>query len=386
MARKRYLIVAMDLGESAPGTVFKTLAKSLYKYADIDILSPTFDDTYSLEGIRKTKLKDYIQLSWQETKDIWNQRKYNPHNQAWVLRNLYSTIKSTSGRKYDGVITFTSMNFFPSISLGRIISQILNLPWSIYSVDGIPSPVEWLEGDNTIHRLLSDHINRSCRKADFIFSSNEYMMRYQQRICVDFKGKWNYLYTPHKQNRNYCKSEHKDYHFLYTGALYGLRRIEGLIAGFRLFLQIHPDSKMIFVGNADMAFFQSATDLIQSRNIILKPFCKDLAPYFQDADVLVDIGADIPDDVFLSSKIISYLPIDRPILALTGANSPARGIMKGCHSIVHCSNQEEDVFQAMQGCIAAIGKGIADRNELLIEFDADTIARKLYDIISDTTH
>ena len=56
--------------------------------------------------------------------------------------------------------------------------------------------------------------------------------------------------------------------------------------------------------------------------------------------------------------------------------------MKGCHSIVHCSNQEEDVFQAMQGCIAAIGKGIADRSELLIEFDADTIARKLYDIIS----
>lgn len=29
MARKRYLIVAMDLGESAPGTVFKTLAKSM---------------------------------------------------------------------------------------------------------------------------------------------------------------------------------------------------------------------------------------------------------------------------------------------------------------------------------------------------------------------
>ena len=138
MARKRYLIVAMDLGESAPGTVFKTLAKSMYKYADIDILSPTFDDTYSLEGIRKTKLKDYIQLSWQETTDIWKQRKYNPHNQAWVLRNLYRAIKSTSGRKYDGVITFTSMNFFPSISLGRIISQILNLPWSIYSVDGIP--------------------------------------------------------------------------------------------------------------------------------------------------------------------------------------------------------------------------------------------------------
>lgn len=386
MDRKRYLIVAMDLGESAPGTVFKTLAKSMFKYADIDILSPTFDDTYSLEGIRRTKLKGYSQLSWQETKDIWKQRKYNPHNQFWVLRNLYRAFKSIIGKKYDGVITFTSMNFFPSISLGRIISQMLGVPWSIYSVDGIPSPVEWLEDDKTIHRLLSDHINRSCRKADFIFSSNEYMMRYQQSICVDFKGKWDYLYTPHKQSQNYCKSDHKGYHFLYTGALYGLRRIEGLIAGFRLFLQIHPNSEMIFVGNADPTFFQSATDLIQSGNIVLKPFSKDLTPYFQDADVLVDIGADIPDDVFLSSKIISYLPIDRPILALTGVNSPARGIMKGCHSIIHCCNQEEDVFQAMQDCIAAIDKGIADRNELLKEFDADTIARKLYDIISGNTH
>ena len=116
MDRKRYLIVAMDLGESAPGTVFKTLAKSIYKYADIDILSPVFDDTYSLEGIRKIKLKDYIPLSWQETKDIWNQRKYNPHNQFWVLRNLYRSIKSISGPKYDGVITFTSMIFsHPSV-------------------------------------------------------------------------------------------------------------------------------------------------------------------------------------------------------------------------------------------------------------------------------
>lgn len=386
MERKRYLIVAMDMGESAPGTVFKTLARSMYKYADIDVLSATFDETYSMEGIGKTKLKNYIQLDWQRTKDIWNRRKFNPKNQWWVLKNLYRTIKSIRGRKYDGVITFTSMNFFPSISLGRIISKRLHLPWAIYSVDGIPSPVEWLEGDRDIHKLLSEHINKSCRNADFIFSSNEYMMRYQQRICNDFKGKWSYLYTPHKQNQNYSKSVHNGYRFLYTGALYGLRKTDGLIAGFRRFLHIHPNSKMIFVGNTDRSFFQSATDLIQSGNIILQPFCKDLTAYFQDADVLMDIGADIPDDVFLSSKIVSYLPIDRPILAVTGANSPARGIMKGCRSIIHCGNQEEEAYQAMQDCIKAIDKGIADRYELIMEFDSDTIAKKLYDTISGNTH
>ena len=382
MERKRYLIVAMDMGDSAPGTVFRTLAKSMLKHADIDVISPMFDETDPMEGIGKTKLKNYVVLDWLKTKKIWKRYKFDPKNQLWILKNLYRTIKSIRGRKYDGVITLTSMNFFPSISLGQIISKRLHLPWTIYSVDGIPSPVEWLEGDDTIHKLLSGHINKSCRNADFIFSSNEYMMRYQQRICPDFKGKWSYIYTPHKQNQDYCKSYHKGYHFLYTGALYGLRKIEGLLAGFRRFLQIHPNSEMIFVGNSDRSFFQSATDLIQSGNIILQPFSKDLTTYFQDADILMDIGADIPDDVFLSSKIVSYLPIDRPILAVTGANSPARGIMKGCRSIIHCCNQEEDAYQAMQDCIEAIGKGIADRNELITEFEADTIARKLYNTIS----
>lgn len=386
MERKRYLIVAMDMGDSAPGTVFKTLAKSLYKYADIDILSPTFDENDSLEGIGKTKLRDYFLPSWQEVRDSWNRRKYNPSDRRWIRKNLYRAIKSTIGQKYDGVITFTSMNFFPSIYMGRILSRILRIPWSIYSVDGIPSPVEWLDGDHTIHKLLSEHINKSCTKADIIFSSNEYMMRYQQQICTDFKGRWSYLYTPHKQSQDYRKSGHSGYRFLYTGALYGLRKIEGLIAGFRRFLQNHPDSKIIFVGYAAPSFFQSESDLIQNGNIILRPFSKDLTEYYQDADVLLDIGADIPDDVFLSSKIVSYLPIDRPILAITGANSPARGIMNGCRSIIHCGNQEEEVFQAMQECIEAIGKGISDRNELIRDFDADSIAGKLYGIISGDKH
>lgn len=142
MERKRYLIVAMDMGDSAPGTVFRTLAKSMLKHADIDVISPMFDETDPMEGIGKTKLKTYVVLDWLKTKKIWKRYKFDPKNQLWILKNLYRTIKSIRGRKYDGVITFTSMNFFPSISLGQIISKRLHLPWTIYSVDGIPSPVE----------------------------------------------------------------------------------------------------------------------------------------------------------------------------------------------------------------------------------------------------
>ena len=375
----------MDMGDSAPGVVFKTLSKALYKYADVDVLSPKFDKCDTLEGIGKTRLHHYRSISWPDIKKLWKYFRFNYNDLWWIMVNLYPAVKSLHKKKYHGVISFTSMNFFPSIRLGKILARILDVPWSIYSVDGIPSPVDWLDGDDEIHALLSAHIDRCCRNADFMFSSNKFMMAYQKQICHSFAGKWSYLYTPYKQKSDYARSEHKDYNFLYTGSLYGLRRVDGILAGFRLFLQDYSDSKLIFVGAADQSFFDSAQDLIRNGNVIVHPFSRDLTAYYQDADVLVDIGADIPDDVFLSSKIVSYLSIDRPILAVTGNNSPVRNIMGGLQSIIHCSNQESGVYRALQDCIAVIGKGIEDRVGLLDEFDPDTIARKLFDTISSNT-
>ena len=381
MMRKRYLLVAMDMSGSAPGTVFRTLSKSMYNYADIDILSPKIDNNDFPEGIRLTRLHRYRLLDWPRTKKTYKRIHFNYNDLWWILVNLNPALKSISGKRYDGVISMTSMNFFASIKFGEILAKILRVPWSIYSVDGIPSPVEWLEGDKHIHELLSSHINKNCRCADFFFSSNEYMMKYQQRICYGFKGRWNYLYTPYKPISDCSRSEHSGYHFLYTGSLYGLRRIDGLLSGFRRFIKDHPGSQMIFVGAADPSYFEDASDLIENQSILIRPYCDDLTAYYADADVLVDIGADIPNDVFLSSKIVAYLPVDRPILAVTGENSPARGIMGGLKSIIHSGNDEDEIYHALQSCILAIGDGIDDRAGLLDEFNSDTIAGKLLNTI-----
>lgn len=383
MMRKRFLVVSMDMGDSAPGTVFKTLSESLCKYADIDVLSPDFNKGDSWKGIGWTRLHHYRCLSWPEVKQLWKVFHFNYNDLWWILINLYPAIKSIRKKRYDGIISYTSMNFFPSIRLGRILAKILDVPWSIYSVDGIPSPVAWLEGDDEIHKLLSAHIDECCSRADFFFSSNEYMMAYQKQVCRRFTGKWNYLYTPYRQKSDYPKSDHNGYNFLYAGSLYGLRKIDGLIAGFRLFLQDYPDSKLVFVGAVDHSYFASASDLIADEKVILQPFVRDLTSYYQDADVLVDIGADISDDVFLSSKIVSYLAINRPILAMTGDNSPVRGIMSGLRSIIHCSNQANDIYQGLRNCINVVDNGIEDRIGLLEKFDPDTIARKLFNTISD---
>ncbi len=379
MTRKKYLIVAMEMGDSAPGTVFKTLAKSLYQYADLDIISPIFDENFSLDGIKKVKLHHYRFLDWDKICRYWEKYRFNPKDKKWVYKNLPRAIWAVLGQKYDAVITFTSMNYFPSIDLGRKLAKFLGVKWAIYTVDGIPSPVEWLNGNTLIHSLLSHYLNKACRKADYIFSSNEYMMGYQQKICHEFQGKWGYLYTPHKQKQTYEKTAHEGYRFLYTGALYGLRRIDGLLAGFRRFIKEHPGSQLIFVGDVAPTYLDNGIDLIESKNLILHPFTQDLSAFYQEADVLLDIAAKLDNDVFLSSKIISYLPIDRPILAISGNNSPSRGIMGGIDSILHCHDEENDAYNGLCRSIEAIGKGIDDRAQLIQEFDAETIAKKLYD-------
>ena len=75
--RKRYLIVAMDMSDSAPGAVFRTLSQSLYKYADVDVLSPKYDKNDSLEGIGLIRLHRYRLLDWPETKQIYKRLHFN---------------------------------------------------------------------------------------------------------------------------------------------------------------------------------------------------------------------------------------------------------------------------------------------------------------------
>ena len=88
MAEKRFLIVAVDLGDTAPGAVFRTIIKSLSKYADIDVVSAVFDKKDPLEGVRTTKLHHYRLKDWNTTKKLWKTFRFNPNDCWWILTNL----------------------------------------------------------------------------------------------------------------------------------------------------------------------------------------------------------------------------------------------------------------------------------------------------------
>ena len=379
---EHYLIISMDMNTTPPGVVFKTLARALSSHARVTVVCPDTDPDFNWDGIRLIQPRHYHEHSWRTVTRFWRMYRTNPDDNRWARRALRAVWPQVKTESFDGVLSFTSMCYFPSLELGRRIAQRLNLPWYIYSVDCIPAPIVWLDGISPkIHQRIVDSLDKTCRSASAFFSSNPFMAEYQKRSFPSFQGEWNYLYTPHLQNFSYPKTPHQGLHLLYTGNLYGLRRIDGLLEGFEAFAKDNPGAKLTFVGNFAAEYQSLATPLIEKGLVEMLPYSKDLSTFFSNADILLDIAADIPDDVYLSSKIISYLGIDRPILAISGANSTSRNIMSGIPSIIHASNDGADILRAIKECADNIGKGIEDRNRIREEVKADNIVRKLLGVI-----
>ena len=377
-----YLIIAMDMNTTPPGVVFKTLARAVRSHANLTIVCPDTDPGFDWEGIKLIQPKHYHEHSWKTVTRFWRMYHTNPDDNRWVRKAFRAVWPEVKKESYSAVLVFTSMCYFPSLELGRRIAARLNLPWYIYSVDCIPAPMVWLEDTSPkVHKRITSALDKTCSSASAFFSSNPFMAEYQKRSFPSFKGKWSYLYTPHLQTFSYPKTQHEGLHFLYTGNLYGLRRIDGLLEGFEAFAKDNPGAKLTFVGNFAIEYQNLAKPLIEKGLVEMLPYSKDLSSFFGNADILLDIAADIPDDVYLSSKIVSYLSIDRPILAISGANSPSRNIMSGIPSIVHASNDGADVLRAIKACVENIGKGIEDRKSIREEVKADNIVRKLLSVI-----
>lgn len=207
------------------------------------------------------------------------------------------------------------------------------------------------------------------------------MLDYEVSYMPNYTGVKDYLYTPIR-NEAIIKSKPKgNIIFLYTGGLYGPRKKEALIDGFRLFIKEYPQAKLIFVGNNSKRDFQCAEDLILSNNVEIKGFTPNLQSLYNEATALIDINAYFDNDVFLSSKIINYLPIMKPIISITGNNSPSRNIFTEDSSIIHCSHNAEDINWALNRTINMPEQNIEQRKIYLDIFSVSTIAQKMRLII-----
>lgn len=370
------LVIAGDIGLTAPGIVYETILHSLSKSAEVSVISPQIR-----EGLNTLKIKILPSASPGFTHRraenlFFSLFERNILDDIWLSRQKMKIDKNVMADQ-DVIISFASFHHYRSVMLGYYLSKKYNKKWIIYSVDAIPAPIGWSQ-DNRSYRNIRKFISGYISKCDAFLSANEQMLAYQLKPFSNLNIRTAVLYTPIRPLTS-CNNRSVSSHpvFLYTGGLYGPRKKDALLDGFRLFLEKVPQAKMVFVGSGSIDAFQAWNDLIEKGNIEIHEYTNDLSEFYQRATVLVDINAWFDNDVFLSSKIVNYLPLQRPIISITGQNSPSRNIFRDDPSILHASHCPYEICSVMKSASKIKKLDLEKRNKYIEMFEVENAIQPL---------
>lgn len=367
----RILILTQHIGKTAPGKVFETLVLELAKHASLTIF--TCHDNH----VSKEFDKSDIELHQLKEPTFINKRWTYHLNMlflylfgiAWRDWTLMRNTKNIDGH-YDMIFSLCSMHNCAPLALGVKLKKTLKIPLACYFVDAIPTPQWWKPGFGT-HKF-GKYVRKFTKDVDYFASSNEEMLNYQKQFLAPKCTNTGVIYTPSENKTPLDIPEKNDstIRFLYTGSIYGLRTPKFLFEAFECFIDEFPNSEIHFVGTSQSVSL-SASQKIKDK-LRFHPFTEDLTPFYQQATALIDMDAATNNDIFLSSKIMNYLTIPRPIICETGENSPARRLFSGYKTISVCGHNSNELIHAMRNASKSQIE-YTDRLPLICKFNSETI-------------
>ena len=368
-------ILAVYFGAGSGITIFyKRILCELAKEATIDVVSDQAPDQY-LDCVRKQYCVPFSrsQQGWYRRFLRWFGT--TPISEKWSQR-----VEQVVAKDYDVVIAFMATSQLTPAVCGRYLSQKLGCKFAVYAVDAIPAPGGWTRKRSEFwgkRRIVA----KNFAAADYVASSNPHMLEYQLSI---FPNKPNLysdsLLTP-SPDRSYVAPPSNEMLFLYTGSLYGMRNPDHFFKAFKRLLAKYPNAQFVIVGiKKKLRNIEKILTKEELKHISSAPHTNDLEPLFARAKVLVDIDADLEKDPFLSSKIVTYLKVNRVILSETGKITPSREIFAGLNTVVQCDHNEDSLYEGMLRAIevADSNPDFSEREALIKEFSIETVSARFW--------
>lgn len=338
----RILFITTELGKRAPGKVYDSFIDDyINKYGEdnVDIITTECNSKSNNVKIYK---RIYIHPRLRKLSVIL----FSIDLFDWLLAKNIK--KSIDIAKYDIVFSLISLHNFMPLYLGNFIKKANKKnEWFVYSVDAVPPPIGW--GESPFYRNgLIKMMRAYFKKIDKFYSSNEVMLNYQLNLLdYSFSGEKGYIHTPgkYKEKKIFDKNNDGFFNLLYTGGIYGVRRPESLLDAFYKFTLQYDNTRLYFLGTNPVSIDLSKYDDSFKNKIIFVSYTDDLEKYYQLADVLIDIDADLDNDVFMSSKFFNYIMINRPILSITRENSPTHlyALNNGIKNIYFAKHYADDI-------------------------------------------
>lgn len=373
----RLLVISHQIGKSAPGIVFERLLSELTKIKDIevDIIACEYNPSIEIKN-RGVQVVHYPSLHYRLSNLMISIFKRD-----WISEFLKYKIKLNNN--YDFILALCSSGHLFGLVSGLFLIQKINCKIGCYLVDAVPAPLGWSINDR-LYRSTIKLIARLLSKVDLVASVNQEMLDYQKKLFVPKNGLESLVLLPSSGSEEVRIVEYKNdgiHQFLYTGNIYGLRTSKYVIEAFSKLLNEIKNVRLCFVGTTggEVETEIKKYDEDVRKRIVVLPRTSDLLPYYKKATALIDIDAEIDNDVFLSSKMSSYLILNRPIICETGKNSPSRNLFKGIPSVIQCGHDAEELKVAMMKVIENYNSfDYSDRNKVLRMQSSKNVACNLY--------
>ena len=365
----KILILTMNVGGNAPGIVFERLISGLSNHHMVDVLTVLKNEKINLPKVNNIEVLPYLNVLEFRKSQLILLFGFNPMDLIWAYK-VKNKIKQSKAQ-YDIVISFLSNEHYAGLIAGVIVSKFLKTKLAAYSVDAIPAPLGW-SIDDLYYRSCKKFISYYLSKVDVFFAANIKMLNYQKSFLRTNHILFDVIYNPSPLKLSVF-NESKTNVFLYTGEIYKVRRVKYIFNALKLILKEYPKVELHFVGS-DISDdnFKILND-VEREAVKIFPRTNDLNPHYEKSFCLIDIDADIENDVYLSSKITNYLMINRPIICETGENSPSKQLFHGIPSILQCGHNSKEIYQLMKKLIENPISNFSDRTEVIEKFSLDSI-------------
>jgi len=356
----RILLVVFDINNSATGLVINNILKSLIlQNPEIAIICNKVTSKeipsnicYEINGGNL----DYDRFD----KLLLVATQKNFKGLSWIYKGVQIAKKIVDSFNPEMVLVISSAYGFPVFEMGYRISRKFKIPLAIHAVDPLPSTAGWGE-----HQLLRKSIISIIRPyykyASIVSSTNETMLNYQKNVIGEKYIKNSFvLPNPYSPLKNDLTAPIEQKSFVYLGSVYGKRNIQHLIDAFTIFCDRHKDAKLYFIGPIDPG--KAIISEHVADKIVLINWTDEPEIFMSKCTILVDIDADIENDVFISSKLTNYLVADRVILSISPFNSPARKLMQHLHTtVVVTADSKAEILNALEEAL--------NKSQNLIDFD-----------------
>lgn len=346
----RILVITENIGKIAPGIVFERLIHGLSVDNGVCVATANYEPSIEFSMLNNVKVIKKPKIHQRLFRILSILFIINPVDWYWS-KNAIKQINKIGFNNFDVILSLVSFQHYCGLIAGKIYAKKKKIRHAVYFVDAIPAP-GWLK-DKRYYNAILKFVKGQLNDVDFFFSSNEQMLEFQMKTFVPKRGiKSGVLYNPSFGGfKSFPITNTNTSNFVYAGGIYGARKAKYILKGFENLLKIYPNSKLQFIGSkiSDVLLFSLEQNTLAKIEIL--PFASDLNPFYQNATALLDIDAELENDVFMSSKMSNYIMINRIIVSETGMNSPSRYLFKGISSVLQCEHDAEQLCEAMKQAI-----------------------------------